>query len=106
MAMLSSMLSFSLNQLLHQFVKLERVQRPPMFNLQGAPHVYELINSEFSQFLADEFRKVDGCYPTLPVRQAGLSSILKPFFVIRIIGAVEVENIFSDQNEFVNAFGR
>ena len=56
-----------------------------------------MINIDSFEFADNMIMKIDHGDPTI-------FHFVEPFFVIAIIRIVKIENIFADQNEFVNTF--
>jgi hypothetical protein len=76
-----------------------------MQGLQGAPaavlHEMDImIQVRVVEFQSGVFRHVQGYDPA-----AFIPDVLPPFFIIAIVRAMEVQDVFGDEDEFMDPFG-
>ena len=68
--------------------ELLRFQGSPGERFEVVPEVDEVVDLVFYKFIDHVRSKIDCGYPPI-------LDIIKPFFVIRIIGGVKIENVFT-----------
>jgi hypothetical protein len=71
----------------------------PVDVVEGVAEVDEILEAGINELLGHVGEGVDEADPA-----AFVEGFFLPFFVVAIVGAVEVEDVFADEDKFVDAF--